>query len=151
MKEKQKTPSIFHLFRLANNLFYSRTADWKDELPEEEISHTQSHILLYIYRSAERDVYQKDVEKEFGITRSTASRMMMQLEQRGLVERVGVQHDARLKKMLLTEKAVGICQSMMQCGNEVDRILLNGFLDHEVAQLESYIARMVVNAEESYR
>ena len=63
----------------------------------EAVSGTNGRIVRFLSEHADRDVYQKDLESEFGITRSTASRVLRLMEQKGLVERQSVPHDARLK------------------------------------------------------
>lgn len=51
------------------------------------------------------DVYQKDIEAEFNIRRSTASGMLKLMERNGYIQRVYDTTDTRLKKITLTEKA----------------------------------------------
>jgi len=70
----------------------------------DNISGTNGFIIVFIYKSKE-DVYQKDIEKEFGITRSTASNIISLMEKKNLIIREKVDDDARLKKLSLTEEA----------------------------------------------
>lgn len=53
----------------------------------------------------DKDVYQRDIEAEFNIRRSTATGMLQLLEGKGLIERIVVPRDARLKKIILTDRA----------------------------------------------
>ena len=62
-------------------------------------------IIGYLYKNQDRDVYQKDLETEFQITRSTVTSILKLMEKKGYIERVSVEKDARLKKLVLTEKA----------------------------------------------
>ena len=72
-----------------------------------ELNGMQGPLLGYLYhKSRNGDVYQKDVEKEFRIRRSTATVMLQSLEQKGYLVRVASTEDARLKRILLTEKAI---------------------------------------------
>ena len=50
----------------------------------EAVSGTNGRIIRFLSEHADRDVYQKDLEGEFGITRSTASRVLRLMEQKGL-------------------------------------------------------------------
>ena len=52
-----------------------------------------------------QDIFQKDIEEEFNIRRSSATVMLQGLEQRGYIRRTQIEKDARLKKIELTEKA----------------------------------------------
>ena len=73
----------------------------------DEIVGMQGPMIGYIYeKSRSQDVFQRDLEKAFNIRRSTATVMLQTLEQKGFVKRENVEYDARLKKVVLTEKAV---------------------------------------------
>ena len=54
----------------------------------------------------DRDIFQKDLEKQFDLKRSSISLMLNNMEKNKLIERVAVSEDARLKKIVLTEKAI---------------------------------------------
>lgn len=72
----------------------------------EEISGMQGPLLGFLdIHSAEKDIFQRDLEKEFNIRRSTATVMLQNLEQKGYIVREPVKSDARLKRIVLTEKA----------------------------------------------
>ena len=70
----------------------------------ENASGTNGFILAYINNS-KTDVYQKDIEREFGITRSTASNIISLMEKKDLIVRQKVSGDQRLNKLCITEKA----------------------------------------------
>ena len=53
-----------------------------------------------------RDIYQRDIQEQFSVRRSTATGILQLMEKNGLITRSPVSHDARLKKLTLTPKAV---------------------------------------------
>lgn len=112
---------------------------------KDEVTGTNLRIIRFLKHNEHRDIYQKDVEKEFGITRSTASRVLVLMEEKGLVKRLSVEHDARLKKLVLTEKSARMGEAMHQVGEKTDTLLLQGFSDAEKEQLYDFIDRMVEN------
>lgn len=73
---------------------------------EEPLTGMQRWVIGYLGEHAQQDIYQRDLEAEFHIRRSTASGILRILEQRGLLRREAVAADARLKKLVLTEKAL---------------------------------------------
>ena len=79
----------------------------------EAVSGTNGRIIRFLSEHTDRDIYQKDLESEFGITRSTASRVLRLMEQKGLVERQSVPQDARLKKLVLTPKALAVHEGVI--------------------------------------
>jgi len=111
----------------------------------DEVTGTNMRIIRFLKANENRDIYQKDVEKEFGITRSTASRVLVLMEEKGLVKRLSVEHDARLKKLILTEKSMKMGEAMRQIGEKTDAKLLEGFSEEEKEQLYAFIDRMVEN------
>ncbi len=62
-------------------------------------------IIGYLYDHPNQDIYQKDIEAAFRITRSTVANIVKLMEKKGYIQRVSVEKDARLKKLVLTEKA----------------------------------------------
>lgn len=89
-----------------NNLIKRSLAQRFAEEGLEDLSGMQGPMIGFIFeQSQRRDIFQKDIEKEFNIRRSTATVMLQNLEQKGLIVREPVDHDGRLKKILLTEKA----------------------------------------------
>lgn len=70
----------------------------------EGISGSQSRILHFLVReSAGRDIYQKDIEDQFFLRRSTVTQTLQSMERNGLITRCSVASDARLKKLVLTD------------------------------------------------
>lgn len=76
----------------------------RHKLIDQKLGSTNGWVIGYIAHS-DRDVYQKDIEKEFSIRRSSISKMLKQMEESGLIIRESVEGDARLKKLVLTDAA----------------------------------------------
>ena len=128
------------------SLFMSRYMDAHSNCKKiEELTGTNSWIIGYIGAKKNGDVFQRDLEKAFGITRSTASKTIDAMVAKGFVKRESVDYDARLKKLVLTEKALGIIDLMDDDGAKMEAALLGGFSDKEKQQLRGYIARMTEN------
>ena len=67
----------------------------------------QGKIIGFIrFESEKRDVFQKDIEEEFDIRRSSVTSVITLLEKNGYVKRVSFMQDARLKKLVLTDKGI---------------------------------------------
>ena len=106
-----------------------------------------SRIISFLAEHEHEDIYQKDIEKAFGTTRSTASRVLALMEQKGLIERRGVAHDARLKKVTLTDRSRALGAAMLDACASVDKKLLSGFTHHEIETLYHLLLRMQKNLE----
>ena len=101
-------------------------------------------IIKYIF-SSKRAVYQRDLEKEFGINRSSASKSVDALVERGLVIREHIPEDGRLKKLTLTEKGQKVAEQFAARENCVDKALTNGLSTSDKKLLASLIGRMKIN------
>ncbi|MCE5344174.1 MAG: MarR family transcriptional regulator [Eubacteriales bacterium] len=71
-----------------------------------DITPMQGRVIGHLSFHAGTDVYQRDLEREFDIRRSTASVIVQTMEKNGLLKREPVAHDARLKKLVLTPRAM---------------------------------------------
>lgn len=111
----------------------------------EKITGTNSWIIGYLADHAEQDIFQKDLEAEFSITRSTASKVVNLMVQKGLIERRSVPQDARLKKLVLTPQALELGQLIFAAGDEMEARLTRGFSTAELDTFFSYIERMKEN------
>ena len=67
---------------------------------------TASHgwMISYLYHNMDKEIYQKTMETEFHMAKSTVTSILQAMERSGYITREGVAHDARLKKILLTEE-----------------------------------------------
>lgn len=117
-------------------------------LLEDRITCSNAWIIGHIAKS-EEDVFQRDLEDKFGITRSTASKVLILLEKKGIIERVGVSHDARLKKLVLTEKGRDIAESLRENGDRMEAQLIRGFSEEELSRLAGYLGRLRANLEQT--
>ena len=99
----------------------------------EELTGMQSFVIRYLVRNGEKDVFQKDIEKEFAVRRSTATAMLQLLEKNGYIIRVTSPNDARLKKIVLTDKAFQrhniICEEI----DKTEQRLYDGLTKEEIA------------------
>lgn len=98
----------------------------------DDLGGVQGPVIGSIYRNSQKgDVFQKDIEKWFHIRRSTATVMLQNMEQKGLIERVPVPSDGRLKKILLTEKAKEMHIRVKEEIDEFHKELEEGFSPEE--------------------
>lgn len=136
--------------RLLNNAvrrYIDRYADGKKAL--DTLSCSNGWIIGYICEMKEcgKDVFQRDFENNFGITRSTASKVLGLMEKKGLVKRVSVSHDARLKKIVPTERSLEIGRIIKEDNERMELLLKKDFSPKELEQLYGYLERMQTNLE----
>ena len=94
-------------------------------LSAKETTGGNAHIIMFLARNRNREIYQHTIEQKFCITRSTASRVLALMEKKGLIARESVAHDARCKRIVLTDKADAIVADLKANGERVERLLAN--------------------------
>lgn len=102
-------------------------------------------IIGFIARNGDREICQRDIEKEFCITRSTASRVLVLMEQKDLIERVSVKGDARLKRLVLTERSHHLNELMRANFEETEEILTEGLTAEELEEFFRLTEKMKGN------
>ena len=95
----------------------------------------QGLVLGYLYDHQDYDIFQKDIEATFNVRRSSATGLLKSLETNGFIERVSVVYDARLKKIILTEKAYEFKESLEKCIQKMEAILVKDLEPREIEDL----------------
>ncbi len=110
----------------------------------------QNFFLFQIYRRT-RDggsVYQRDLEREFSLRRSTASGILAKLEKSGLLRRETSPGDARMKNLVLTDRALALCRARERRFDDFEKALVRGLTRQEQEQLLTLLERVRRSAEE---
>lgn len=106
-------------------------------------------IIKFLSENQDKDIFQKDLEDAFSIRRSTVSRNLLLMEQKGLIQRVSVPYDARLKKLVLTPKALEFHRMIQNDLQQNDAFLLRNFSPEEQETLLRLLNKLLRNLEES--
>jgi DNA-binding MarR family transcriptional regulator len=134
--------------RILNNLVRRQIDKSCTKKQIDDMTGTNGWIIGYIARNSDKPIYQRDLEREFGITRSTASKVVILMEKKGFIRHEAAPHDARLKQLLLTERSREIVSMMEEGARHTEKKLTAGFSDNELEELRSYLDRMIKNMEE---
>ena len=105
----------------------------------------QLSTIGFLYFSQDADIYQRDIESFFKLRRSTVSSQLNTLEKKGLIRRVPVAHDARLKKLVLTQDGLAASAQVMQILAEMNRLMVQGLSQEEVDQLSRLLQKIEEN------
>ena len=113
------------------------------------LSSTQGAVLGFLAFRESKDTFQRDIEKNFQIRRSTASGILQLMEKKGLICKSSVLSDKRLKKLELTEKGRGICEAVNKEIVASEEELRKGLTQEELAAFFSVIDKIKKNVGES--
>lgn len=106
----------------------------------------QYAILGYLAENDDIDIYQRDIETEFNIRRSTASGMLKLLERNGYIQRTYDTVDTRLKKIEMTEKAKELDKIVSANIKQLQIRLTKGIPEEEMEQFYQTLQKISNNA-----
>ena len=89
-----------------DNLIFRRLNQFSRANGVEQTTPMHGWIIEYLYRHRDEPVFQRDIEREFSITRSTVTNILQLMERKGYIQRLSVPQDARLKQLVLTEEGI---------------------------------------------
>lgn len=103
-----------------------------NEKGKEKLTGIQGFVISYISRNSDKDIFQRDIENEFKIRRSTATAILQLMEKNGLIKREPFEKDQRLKKIALTEKSVKRNQLVTEEIEKLENKLYSGLSNREI-------------------
>jgi len=136
---RDKTRTTPHLIgpqlRRTDNLIFRRMNLVFRANGVEDVTAMHGWILRYLYDNRDREVYQRDVERTFSITRSTVTNILQLMEKKGYLSRESVASDARLKRLVLTPEGVAAHERMHRSFRELNGIVEGLLTPAENAEL----------------
>ena len=108
----------------------------------DKVTFANSFIIRYLICNDDKNIYQKDIENEFCLARSTISKVLSLMEEKGIIKREGVSNDARLKKITPTQKAYEIHNIIIKSMNKLEDKLTEIITDEEQRQLFTILEKI---------
>ena len=121
--------------RRVDNLIFRKINQFARANGVEQATPMHGWIIEYLYRHRDEPVFQRDIEREFSITRSTVTNILQLMERKGYIQRQSVPQDARLKRLVLTEKGACIHEKTMQSLHQTDEFVESLLTPEENAEL----------------
>lgn len=143
-KEKQIHFQLHRTSRLIKRyLDNSHTKSYIDN-----VTGNHGYIIGYIYENSDRDIFQRDIEKEFNLRGSTVTNMLNLMEKNGLIERKSVDGDRRLKRIVLTQKAIEIQQLVNGDFEKLEKTISKGVDKKDIEVFFSVLDKINSNIKE---
>lgn len=111
----------------------------------EKLTGVHGWAIGFFYHNRDRDIFQRDFEKECNIRRSSATEMLKRMEKNGMIKRVGVDYDARLKKIVLTDKAIEIQKTLDEKLAQLERSISKGISEEELETFFTVLSKITNN------
>ena len=136
--------NIGHKIRLIHN-YIDRYFHTSWERAGIEPTRMQCATLHYLRIHPEEDVFQKDLEAAFSISGATATNILKVMEKEGLITRIPMEKDARLKKLEMTEKGIQYDKAALANVVRLEEGMEKGFTEEELAIFREYLDRLTQN------
>lgn len=110
----------------------------------EGITPLHGMILGFLSTQAEleHEVYQKDIEAEFDIARSTVAATLKLMDKKGYIRREGVAHDARLKRISLTSFGMEAFTQVYSSIQQSEALMRSALTEPEYRELMRLLDRV---------
>lgn len=137
---------IGHRLKTVNNLMKRSMDKFFGHKPDRAtLMHTWIIGFLQDREDQGKDTFQKDIEIEFSINRSTTSEMLKLMCKKGMIERIPVSHDARLKKIVLTNQSREFNHQMDNQMRMMHERLVEGLSQEEIDTFIVLIDKLIDN------
>lgn len=121
--------------RRVDNMIFRKVNQFARANEVEQTTPMHGWIMGYLYRHRDEPVFQRDIEREFSITRSTVTNILQLMERKGYIERQSVPQDARLKRLILTEEGVRLHEKTVLSLRQTDEFVSGILTEEENAEL----------------
>jgi DNA-binding MarR family transcriptional regulator len=109
-----------------------------------ELTGAEGRVLHYIL-GQEDDVYQRDIEVKLGLRSSTATEILKKMELDELIIRKPAKNDGRLKKIIVTEKALKYKDIVVNDLKNFEKKLKTGLSEEEIDIFLKVVEKMINN------
>lgn len=119
------------------------------ELKGEDLTASQTVVLLLLLDNKERKISQKFIWEQLGLKHSTVIGILKRLEAKGFVQCLIDEENHKYRNVVATEKAQVLDRILLEKQAKVDAMILKGFTEEETELLTSFLERIDKNLEES--
>ena len=112
---------------------------------DDNVSRSNVWIIGYLAHHSNEDIFQKDIENTFSIRKSTVSKVLGLMEEKGYISRKNVNYDSRLKKLVLTEQGWKLHAMMVEERKHIEQTLRQNITEEELQTFFNVIEKIKAN------
>ncbi|MDT2660594.1 MarR family transcriptional regulator [Enterococcus hulanensis] len=105
----------------------------------------QGFALGYLVHNRDKEIYQKDLEERLSIRKPTASNLVDRMIKNGFLTTAPSQKDKRLKRLIVTEKAIQATSEIERQVEACEKIMRQGVSEEELAQFFATLEKFKQN------
>lgn len=135
-------PSKLGIVRLIHNLDKSEFSLLNNRLKSLKLSNIQALVIIFLKNNMKKEIYQKDLEKEFGVTNPTMTVSLKSMQSKGLLLKEKSSNDRRFYKLALTSKGQLLYPKCLAIYTEIEALHKTVLSDHEYSVLSKLIVKL---------
>lgn len=112
----------------------------------DEFNGAQGRILYVLWQKDDLPII--ELSKQTGLAKTTLTSMLDRMERNGHIQRINDKTDRRQIRIVLTEKAKGLCDKYTQVSDEMTKLFYEGFSQEEIISFEDKLNRILNNLTE---
>ena len=145
MQESKLGLKIYYLTKLIRKQIEQNRDDTK-------FTGMQGQVLHYLLgQKDDCEIFQKDIEANFSIARSTATGILQLMEKKEYIHRETVPYDARLKQVMLTAKGEELQKNTMKAIRNLERKMRSGIPEEDMDTFFRVIRTIRANVENCHK
>ena len=123
------------------------TQNMNNSITSLDLTSSQARVLGYLcYRIQRQEkVYPRDIERDFHFTHPTVSGLLQRLAVKGYLSSEPSSEDRRCKQIMVTKRALEANQQVLDQLAASEKRLVSDMSPGEIAQLKSFLDRMIQN------
>lgn len=102
----------------------------------------QAKIIKYLVENEGKEIYQKDLEEVFEVSKATISGVLLTMEKNKTIKRIPSKTDARQKKIVLPEKSKEIYNEVKETFKTLNEDLVKNISKDELNSFYKTIRKM---------
>lgn len=142
---------IGYIVRTLANKFTTYLVTYETLQGYDEVTAMHGWILAYLYDNSDKNIYQKDIEANFDMCRSTTTGVLKSMEQHGYIVRESDKNDARLKKLTLTPLGKETHSKITNDLDYLDEIIKNNITKDELETFIKVVSIFEKNIEDNIK
>ena len=111
----------------------------------DETTTMHAWILRYLKEHETEDVFQKTLEQEFRMHKSSMSTILTLMETKGLIHRQAMRDDHRKNKLTLTPKGESMEKSIKKVVEATEKQIVDGIDNSELDQCKATLNKIISN------
>lgn len=109
------------------------------------LTSSQSEVIRYVLKHPDERLTAGDLMAQLGLSQSTMAGILKRLEKKSLLMRQSDESDARISRILLTEKGLALEGDLLKVAAQTEEILLQGMTDAEQAEFNRLLQMALEN------